>query len=56
VDRADDLEVCDRRDRRADRAGSCFVEFGSGSSAKTPILLSELCPAAYVPIDISGSF
>jgi L-histidine Nalpha-methyltransferase len=28
------------------------VEFGSGSSAKTPILLSEVSPAAYVPIDI----
>ena len=25
-------------------------------SSFEPILLSELCPAAYVPIDISGSF
>ena len=33
-----------------------IVEFGSGSSAKTPILLSEVSPAAYVPIDISGEF
>jgi L-histidine Nalpha-methyltransferase len=33
-----------------------IVEFGSGSSAKTPILLSELDPAAYVPIDISGGY
>ena len=32
------------------------VEFGSGSSAKTPILLSEVNPAAYVPIDISAGF
>ncbi len=32
------------------------VEFGSGSSAKTPILLSALNPAAYVPIDICGDF
>jgi L-histidine Nalpha-methyltransferase len=32
------------------------VEFGSGSSAKTPILLSEVSPAAYVPIDISAEF
>ena len=32
------------------------VEFGSGSSTKTPILLSEVCPAAYVPIDISAEF
>lgn len=33
-----------------------IIEFGSGSSAKTPILLSEVRPAAYVPIDISGEF
>ena len=32
------------------------VEFGSGSSAKTPILLSAVDPAAYVPIDISKDF
>jgi L-histidine Nalpha-methyltransferase len=32
------------------------VEFGSGSSAKTPILLSAVMPSAYVPIDISGEF
>jgi L-histidine N-alpha-methyltransferase len=32
------------------------VEFGSGSSAKTPILLSAVAPSAYVPIDISGEF
>jgi len=29
------------------------VEFGSGASAKTPILLSEVSPAAYVPIDMT---
>ncbi len=33
-----------------------MVEFGSGSSAKTPILLRAIDPAAYVPIDISGDF
>ncbi len=33
-----------------------MVEFGSGSSAKTPILLRAVAPAAYVPIDISGDF
>lgn len=33
-----------------------IVEFGSGSSTKTPILLSAVAPAAYVPIDISGDF
>ena len=30
------------------------VEFGSGSCSKTRILLAELDPAAYVPIDISA--
>lgn len=37
-------------------AGAAVVEFGSGSSAKTPILLRSVAPAAYVPIDISGEF
>ena len=37
-------------------AGHAVVEFGSGSSAKTPILLRAIMPAAYVPIDISGDF
>lgn len=37
-------------------AGRAVVEFGSGSSTKTPILLSAIAPAAYVPIDISGAF
>ena len=32
------------------------VEFGSGSSIKTPLLLSTIHPAAYVPLDISGDF
>ena len=32
------------------------VEFGSGSSVKTPLLLDAVKPAAYVPIDISGEF
>ena len=36
--------------------GDAVVEFGSGSSAKTPILLHAIDPAAYVPIDISGDF
>jgi dimethylhistidine N-methyltransferase len=36
--------------------GRAVVEFGSGSSAKTPLLLSAIDPAAYVPIDISGEF
>ncbi|GGI91189.1 hypothetical protein GCM10007973_29370 [Polymorphobacter multimanifer] len=37
-------------------AGRAVVEFGSGSSAKTPLLLRAIAPAAYVPIDISGDF
>ena len=36
--------------------GRTVVEFGSGSSAKTPLLLSAIAPRAYVPIDISGEF
>lgn len=36
--------------------GRTIVEFGSGSSAKTPLLLSAVAPSAYVPIDISGDF
>jgi dimethylhistidine N-methyltransferase len=36
--------------------GRAVVEFGSGSSAKTPLLLRAVAPAAYVPVDISGAF
>jgi dimethylhistidine N-methyltransferase len=36
--------------------GRAVVEFGSGSSAKTPLLLAAVDPSAYVPIDISGEF
>jgi len=36
--------------------GRAVVEFGSGSSVKTPLLLSAIDPAAYVPLDISGEF
>ncbi|MDB5738761.1 MAG: egtD [Sphingomonas bacterium] len=36
--------------------GRAVIEFGSGSSAKTPLLLGAVAPAAYVPIDISGPF
>lgn len=32
------------------------VEFGSGSSVKTPLLLSAIRPSAYVPLDIAGDF
>lgn len=37
-------------------AGRAVVEFGSGSSVKTPLLLKAIDPAAYVPLDISGDF
>jgi len=36
--------------------GRAVVEFGSGSSLKTPRLLACASPSAYVPIDISGEF
>ena len=36
--------------------GDVVVEFGSGASSKTPILLRCVDPSAYVPIDISGEF
>lgn len=36
--------------------GAAVVEFGSGSSTKTPTLLRAIHPSAYVPIDISGDF
>ncbi len=36
--------------------GRAVVEFGSGSSVKTPLLLKAIKPAAYVPLDISGDF
>lgn len=37
-------------------SGRAVVEFGSGSSAKTPLLLEAVAASAYVPIDISGAF
>jgi len=42
--------------RRLVGGGRAVVEFGSGSSAKTPLLLAAVDPSAYVPIDISGDF
>lgn len=37
-------------------ADAALVEFGSGSSTKTPLVLDAVKPSAYVPIDISGEF
>jgi L-histidine Nalpha-methyltransferase len=42
--------------RRLIEPGRAVVEFGSGSSVKTPLLLDCIEPAAYVPLDISGDF
>jgi L-histidine N-alpha-methyltransferase len=42
--------------RRLIAPGRAVVEFGSGSSVKTPLLLEAIAPAAYVPLDISGDF
>ena len=36
--------------------GKSVVEFGAGSSTKTPLLLGAVQPDKYVPIDISGHF
>ncbi len=36
--------------------GRAVVEFGSGSSVKTPLLLRAIDPGAYVPLDIAGDF
>lgn len=36
--------------------GRAVVEFGSGSSVKTPLLLRSIAPSAYVPLDIAGDF
>jgi L-histidine N-alpha-methyltransferase len=36
--------------------GQAVVEFGSGASVKTRILLAAAAASAYVPIDISGDF
>jgi dimethylhistidine N-methyltransferase len=44
-------EVADRVGR-----GRAVVEFGAGSLTKTPILLRAICPALYVPVDISGDY
>ena len=42
--------------RRLIEPGRAVIEFGSGSSVKTPLLLECIAPAAYVPLDISGDF
>ena len=36
--------------------GAVVIEFGAGSQTKTPLLLSAIDPAAYIPVDISGDY
>lgn len=50
------LEKCSGEVGALAGQGRAVVEFGSGSSAKTPHLLQAVSPSAYVPIDISGEF
>ena len=50
------LQRCGGDIARHIRPGYAVVEFGSGSSTKTPLLIEAIAPAAYVPIDISGDF
>ncbi|QFT78320.1 Histidine-specific methyltransferase EgtD [Erythrobacter sp. THAF29] len=56
--RAETEILTDRAGEFADLIGRgrAVVEFGSGSSVKTPLLLKAIKPAAYVPLDISGDF
>ena len=37
-------------------AARVLVEFGSGASVKTPLVIAATQPIAYVPVDISGKF
>lgn len=53
---AEILETRGRAFARAIGSGRAVVEFGSGSSVKTPLLLRAIAPAAYVPLDIAGDF
>jgi len=56
--RAETEILQDRAQELADLIGPgrAVVEFGSGSSVKTPLLLSAIQPSAYVPLDIAGDF
>mgnify|MGYP003295809842 CR=1 FL=1 len=50
------LQTCSDDIARLIGPGRAVVEFGSGSSVKTPLLLSAIQPSAYVPLDIAGDF
>lgn len=49
------LEANARAMARTVERGSVLVEYGSGSSRKTEVLLAHLDLSAYVPIDVSSS-
>ncbi|RDC59605.1 L-histidine N(alpha)-methyltransferase [Alteripontixanthobacter maritimus] len=54
-----ETEILDARGQEFAAAvgtGRAVVEFGSGSSVKTPLLLTAIDPGAYVPLDIAGDF
>lgn len=54
-----ETEILESRGREFAEAigpGRAVVEFGSGSSVKTPLLLKAIDPGAYVPLDIAGDF
>ena len=50
------LQTCGDDFAQAIGPGRAVVEFGSGSSVKTPLLLRAISPSSYVPLDISGDF
>ncbi len=50
------LTACVAAIGKAVGPGRAVIEFGSGSSAKTPLLLRSIAPGAYVPVDISAEF
>lgn len=56
--RAETEILARRSDEFADLIGPgrAVIEFGSGSSVKTPLLLQAIAPSSYVPLDISGDF
>jgi dimethylhistidine N-methyltransferase len=54
-----EVEILEQRAEAVAEAvgpGRAVIEFGSGSSLKTPLLLRAIAPAAYVPVDISAAF
>lgn len=50
------LEKVGREFKSLTGAGRAVIEFGAGSTTKTPLVLDAVAPSAYVPIDISGDY